>query len=62
MLFRSADAGLAELEVSALSDLNDFESYHAPIYRTACTFNCLAPVMLDGEEPAVRDVVLTLRS
>ena len=57
-----ADAGLAELEVSALSDLNDFESYHAPIYRTACTFNCLAPVVLDGEESAVRDVVFTFRS
>lgn len=57
------DAGLAEVEVSALSDLNDFESYHAPIYRTACTFNCLAPVVLNSQEPvAVRDVVSTLRS
>jgi len=57
-----ADAGLAEVEVSGFSDLNDFESYHAPIYRAACSINCLAPIVLDGQEPAVRDVVLTLRS
>lgn len=58
-----ADAGLAEVEVSALSDINDFESYHAPIYRAACTFNCLAATVLDGkEEPAAGDIVFTLRS
>jgi hypothetical protein len=57
-----ADAGMAEIEVSAHSDLNDFESYQVPIYRAACTFSCLAPSVLDSRESAVRDVVLTMRS
>jgi hypothetical protein len=57
-----ADAGLAEIDLSSFSDLNDFESFDAPIYRTACTLTCLVPVLLEGADPAVREVVLTLRS
>jgi len=57
-----AEAGLAEVDLSSFSDLNDFESFDAPIYRTACTLTCLAPVLLEGADPAVREVVLTLRS
>lgn len=57
-----AEAGLAEIDLSSFSDLNDFESFDAPIYRTACTLTCLSPVLLEGADPAVREVVLTLRS
>lgn len=41
------------------SDDEDFTSYQAPVYRTICTFSCVAPSQVDGADPAIREVITT---
>lgn len=43
------------------SDLEDFETYAAPVYQAMCNFTCYAPSAVDGVDPAIRDVVTQLR-
>ncbi len=38
-------------------DMEDFESYEAPVYQAMCTFSCLAPVSVLSTAASVSDVV-----
>lgn len=40
------------------SDVEDFETYAAPVYQAMCNFTCYAPSAVDGVDPAIRDVVV----
>lgn len=51
-------AGLAQVDWQFV-DSEDFESYDAPVWQSVCTLSCLAPVLVDGTDPAIRDVVIT---
>lgn len=44
------------------SDVEDFQSYTAPIYMANCSLTCYAPSLVDGIDPPIRDVVVKLRS
>ncbi len=39
-----------------LSDMEDFESYEAPVYQVMCTFTCLAPVSVLSTVGQIVDV------
>lgn len=54
-------AGMAQVDLQ-FSDTEDFQTYSAPIYMVTCSLSCYAPSMTDGIDPAIRDVVMTLRS
>lgn len=51
------DAGIQQVEFSQ----QDFDAvggeYPAPVYQSMGTFNCLAPVSVGGDVPAIRDVI-----
>lgn len=53
-------AGMAEIEVSQ-SDLEDFESYGAPVYQTVCSFTCVAPMLVAAPGgSSIQDVTIDL--
>lgn len=52
-------AGLMQVDVS-FSDLEDFNTYAAPVYQAMCNFSCLAPSAVESVDPAVRDVSVNL--
>ena len=52
-------AGLTQVEISA-SDIEDFQSYEAPMFSTAITFSCLAPVSVAGDADAIADVTIAV--
>lgn len=52
-------AGLLQIDLS-FSDLEDFQSYAAPVYQAMCNFGCLAPSVVESTDPAIREVVTTL--
>lgn len=41
-----------------LSDLEDFQTYGAPVYQAMCRFTCYAPSAVESVDPAIRDVVI----
>jgi hypothetical protein len=41
-------------------DMEDFESYEAPVYQAMCTFSCLAPVSVLSGAGVIRDVTQTI--
>lgn len=51
------DAGMDELEFTQ-TDVEDFESYNAPVYQTITSLTCLAPFVVDAAEPAISDVTV----
>ena len=53
------DAGLLQIDC-AFSDIEDFQSYAAPVYQALCNFSCLAPSAVESTDPAIRDVVTHL--
>lgn len=53
------DAGLLQIDCS-FSDIEDFQSYAAPVYQALCNFSCLAPSAVESTDPAIRDVVTHL--
>ena len=52
-------AGLMQIDLQ-FSDQEDFTSYAAPIYQALCNFTCYAPSVVEGTDPAIRDVISTL--
>jgi hypothetical protein len=50
-------AGMVQIEFSQ-SDIEDFESYNAPVYQTMCSFSCLSPFVVSATEGAVDDVTV----
>lgn len=40
------------------SDLEDFQTYGAPVYQAMCRFTCYAPSAVESVDPAIRDVVI----
>ena len=50
--------GMVLPEVS-FSDLDDMESYSAPVYQSMAMFSCLAPSTVSSTIPAVEDVTVT---
>lgn len=40
------------------SDMEDFQTYGAPVYQAICKFTCYAPSAVESVDPAVRDVVI----
>ena len=54
-------AGMSQIDLQ-FSDAEDFQSYTAPIYMVNCSLSCYAPSLVDGIDPAIRDVVVKLRS
>ena len=47
--------GFVNVEFSQ-QDMEDFESYNAPVYQAACTFYCMAPVAVGSTADVIRDV------
>lgn len=54
-------AGMVQIDMQ-FSDTEDFQSYSAPIYMVTCNLTCFAPAMVDGTNPAIRDVFVSIRS
>lgn len=54
-------AGMVQVDLQ-FSDVEDFQSYSAPVYMVNCTLSCYAPSMVDGIDPAIRDIVVQFRS
>ncbi|MDP3327201.1 hypothetical protein [Parvibaculum sp.] len=52
------DAGVVNVEMSQ-SDVDDFESYSAPVYQTISSFTCLAPSVVQSSVDVIGDVTLT---
>jgi hypothetical protein len=52
-------AGLLTPDISFSTDMDDFQSFSTPIYRTECTFGCLAMSAVSGFTPVITDVSLT---
>jgi hypothetical protein len=50
------DAGMVDIDFS-MSDSEDFEGYGVPVYMANGSFSCLAPIVLVGTRPAIRDVI-----
>ena len=50
-----ADAGMSEIGLSQ-SDVEDFETYNAPVYQTLCGLNCLAPSVVESAVDPIDDV------
>src|SRR5882724_2751186 len=50
--------GMVQVDAQ-FSDIEDFESYNAPVYQTLCTFSCLAPFAVAGLEPPITVVDVT---
>lgn len=53
------DAGLSEVEFS-VSDMEDFQSYDAPMYQAVFTLNCIAPQAVSARSPAIADTTVTV--
>lgn len=53
--------GMSQIDLQ-FSDVEDFQSYTAPIYMANCSLTCYAPSLVDGIDPPIRDVVVKLRS
>jgi len=50
------DAGMVQIEFTQ-QDMEDFQSYPAPVYQTLGTLSCLAPVsVVTSSDPAISDV------
>lgn len=49
-------AGMVEIEFS-YQDMEDCESYNAPVYQALCTLRCLAPVRVGSNAGAIREVI-----
>lgn len=47
--------GLSEVTFSQ-ADIEDLESYNAPVFETVNTMTCFAPLSVDTEYPAISDV------
>lgn len=54
-------AGMMQVDLQ-FTDTEDFQSYNAPVYMVNCTLTCYAPAMVNGIDPAIRDVVFSIRS
>ena len=55
-------AGLVQVQIGQ-SDMEDFESYNAPVYQTRTTFSCLAPsVVTAPSDPPLSDVAVCATS
>lgn len=54
-------AGMVQIDMQ-FSDTEDFQSYSAPVYMVNCSLSCFAPSLVDGTDPAIRDVSFTIRS
>lgn len=52
-------AGLTELRFSQ-QDMEDFESFDAPVYQVMCTLDCMAPVRVSSTADAITDVDVTI--
>lgn len=49
------DAGMLQIDFQQ-QDVEDFESYNAPVYETVGTLTCLAPSVAGAVDPAIVDV------
>lgn len=54
-LFRSA--GMDQIEFS-MSDIEDMETYQAPVYQTLTTLTCVAPYIVTNTVEAISDVTV----
>ncbi len=52
-------AGLLQITYS-FSDLDDFETYEAPVYQAVCTLSCLAFAAVEASNPPISDVTSTI--
>lgn len=52
-------AGMVQVDIQ-MSDTEDFESYSAPVYMVTCNLTCMAPSIVTGIDPAIRDVVIKI--
>jgi hypothetical protein len=42
------------------ADQEDFQSYQCPMYMANCTMRCLAPSVVIGNDPAIKNVITTV--
>ncbi|HCE08546.1 MAG TPA: hypothetical protein DEQ40_08090 [Oxalobacteraceae bacterium] len=56
--FQVFDAAGMDLITLQQSDIEDFESYAAPVYQTCRNFNCIAPNILTSTLPPITDVTV----
>lgn len=53
-------AGMMQVDLQ-FSDMEDFVTYAAPVYQAICNLTCYAPAMVDGTDPAILDVITSLK-
>lgn len=51
------DRGMYQISINQ-QDVDDFQSYSAPVYQSVCQFSCLAHSAVTSVQGAVRDVVV----
>mgnify|MGYP006898465877 FL=1 len=52
---------MSEIEVS-FQDLDDMESYSAPVHQAVCTITCLAPAIVSSKVGSITDVNTVVRT
>jgi hypothetical protein len=50
-------AGMVEIDFSQ-SDIEDFETYNAPMYQTMGSFSCMAPAVVEALDAPIDDVTV----
>lgn len=53
--------GMLEIEFSQ-QDMEDLQSYNAPVYQTMGTFTCLAPIVVGGRVDPITNIDVTMVS
>lgn len=56
-----ANAGMVNISKS-FSDVDDMETYNAPMYQTICRFRCEAPFVVTRKESVIEDVTVIVET